>query len=328
MENIIEKQFVTYEIALKLKELGFEKKFLAYYYTLDGNNYEFALEEEFNFIDSDLNIGRNFSLGAPLWQQAISFLRYKYNIEIEVFKSIIKFYNGDELEKPHYQFNIDKAFEHASDYIYQSIDDNLTYKTFEEARKQAILEAINIINNNKNREITKMSLCLCISEQLCYGLKALFSEKDCDNQEIGTINGVFDDGTINCSNTVNATPDVFKIILRPMSDISKEITHYGYNDNKPFTPLLHIAKLVKPNMDWEMSSDGNGAFCQFYNLQYIKNSFILIKYRDGFEVNNQKVYDLLNLLHFDTRNLIDSYDAISTKIIDPYRTINPYRTTY
>jgi hypothetical protein len=55
----MEKEFVTYEIALKLKELGFEEECLAY------------------FEDKELTLGRLSSVGkkryliAPLWQQAI-----------------------------------------------------------------------------------------------------------------------------------------------------------------------------------------------------------------------------------------------------------------
>lgn len=69
--SYIQDQFCNYEIAVKLKELGFNMQCFAYYYTLDGNNYEFALEEEFHLIDDDLDIGKNFSFGIPLWQQAI-----------------------------------------------------------------------------------------------------------------------------------------------------------------------------------------------------------------------------------------------------------------
>ena len=83
------KQFVTYEIALKLKELGFNEKCLASYYTDDERNYgkgdiydcrrklsssiDFdPFKEEFdNFY---INSNETYYVSAPLWQQVQSFL--------------------------------------------------------------------------------------------------------------------------------------------------------------------------------------------------------------------------------------------------------------
>ena len=82
----MEKQFVTYEIALKLKELGFDEPCLASYYTDDERNYakdgtydcrqkisssiDFdPFKEEFdNFY---INSNETYYVSAPLWQQVI-----------------------------------------------------------------------------------------------------------------------------------------------------------------------------------------------------------------------------------------------------------------
>lgn len=74
----MKKQFVIYEIALKLKELGFEEYCLAYY----DNNKELKI---FNNCQEYYR-----SIKAPLWQQAIDFLIKKLtfyypNIRIQIY---------------------------------------------------------------------------------------------------------------------------------------------------------------------------------------------------------------------------------------------------
>lgn len=71
----MEKEFVPYEQAIKLKELGFDEKCIAYFFR-DGelNNY-------FNkhYINSGLSQTKPFSFSctAPLYQQAFDFLLLK-----------------------------------------------------------------------------------------------------------------------------------------------------------------------------------------------------------------------------------------------------------
>lgn len=77
-------QFVTYEIASKLKELGFNEKCLAYHFTLNGRVWEFALKEEYDTMDEELNIGSKFTILAPLWQQVIDWFEKKYDTHIVI----------------------------------------------------------------------------------------------------------------------------------------------------------------------------------------------------------------------------------------------------
>lgn len=80
----MKKEFVTYEIASKLKELGFNEKCLAYYLTLDGKVWRFASREEYDVIDEDLCVGRKFTILAPLWQQVIDWFEKKYDTHIVI----------------------------------------------------------------------------------------------------------------------------------------------------------------------------------------------------------------------------------------------------
>ena len=134
----MEKEFVTYEIALKLKELGFDEPCCAL----------FRHERLFPILGFEIiNSIKQSVIAAPLWQQVISWLKNECKLEIEVFKWVAKCYHNEELATPHYLFDIDKAFEYTNDWIYQSINDDLKYHTYEEAREQAILKAIELIKN-------------------------------------------------------------------------------------------------------------------------------------------------------------------------------------
>ena len=63
------KQFVTYEIAIQLKELGFNEPCFGGFDERD--------ELQYHHISSK-------DLKAPLWQQAIDFYEEKYNLMIEI----------------------------------------------------------------------------------------------------------------------------------------------------------------------------------------------------------------------------------------------------
>lgn len=81
---MIEKEFVPHTEALALKELGFYKApVFGLYYTLDGVKWKFALTEEFNRIDDELNIGGKFTALAPTYSQAFKWFREKYKLSGE-----------------------------------------------------------------------------------------------------------------------------------------------------------------------------------------------------------------------------------------------------
>lgn len=62
----MEEQFVTYELALKLKELGFDEKCFGDYYTKDKGLY----------LKGELNEGNpEYKIKAPIWQQAFDWFR-------------------------------------------------------------------------------------------------------------------------------------------------------------------------------------------------------------------------------------------------------------
>jgi hypothetical protein len=70
----MEKQFCTYEIALKLKELGFNENCIATF----GENQVFDLQD----FEQNYDTFPSHIIAAPLWQQVIDWFRDKLNIKI------------------------------------------------------------------------------------------------------------------------------------------------------------------------------------------------------------------------------------------------------
>jgi len=159
--NYIQNQFCNYEIALKLKELGFDEECLAYYSKepvyedKDGNKTNFLLLSAKNrgelighgtcknslfqwFKDNDKTYGELYtlseSIAAPLWQQVIDWFREKHDIHIYINPGF------DNLGKPEiYQWEMkirNRVFIKDGD-----------FKSYEEAREQAILKCMELLKN-------------------------------------------------------------------------------------------------------------------------------------------------------------------------------------
>lgn len=133
------KQFVTYEIALKLKELGFNN-------TSKLFDYQFFYRNGDNFVmgnDGALNIwnyyGDNLIL-APLWQQVIDWFRNRYNLLIDSPKLDVWNIGKWSVKIT----SIDKSIvleEHVGQPYWRIYR---CFRTYEEAREQAILKAIEL----------------------------------------------------------------------------------------------------------------------------------------------------------------------------------------
>ena len=81
----MEKEFVSYEIALALKELGFNEPCFTYYYNVTGK-----LRTNISVdVDNDMNYMLNKKLGitlAPTFSQAFRFFREKYKLEGAIYR--------------------------------------------------------------------------------------------------------------------------------------------------------------------------------------------------------------------------------------------------
>ena len=118
--NYIQNQFCSYEIALKLKELGFDEECFKVYDDLG------FLQAEIEMLTLKLPY-----LKAPLLQQVEQWLRDTYNYYIAVYRLNNK-WCGEVYDILRQCYITSNAF------------DGVLYDTYEEAREQAILKAIGL----------------------------------------------------------------------------------------------------------------------------------------------------------------------------------------
>ena len=118
------KEFIPYEQALELKELGFDELCLKYY-----------LKEKGEWIVSDDYDGGHFVL-APLYQQAFRWFREKYGIMYTVHNNIENWKN---------------TFHGAYSKINSNYESDYTddYATYEEAELACLKKLIEIVKNER-----------------------------------------------------------------------------------------------------------------------------------------------------------------------------------
>ena len=127
----MKEQFVSYEIALKLKELDFDEECFSAY-TEDGSLMDIGDYSNYDRIGELDGHSYYISCLSPLWQQVIDWCREVKNINVEVWYD-----NTQDDGFPWlYEIYIDNK-EHQHDGSY--------YDSFYEAREQAILKAIELI---------------------------------------------------------------------------------------------------------------------------------------------------------------------------------------
>lgn len=141
----MEKQFVTHEIANQLKELGFNKTCLAVFVedynfelSMFGQRFDHKIETNLDFID---DIKENDVL-APLWQQAIDYLRHAYKIHISIFHNtegysytIVNINNKTQVDVLLFSS------------VLESMITGVYYHNYEDARISAIFKAIELIKS-------------------------------------------------------------------------------------------------------------------------------------------------------------------------------------
>ena len=130
----MEKQFIPYELALELKELGFDEKCIGLWQS-KYNSVPYLNINSVENIDTLLsgkihNEDVNYIVKSPLWQQAFDWFREKYNLHYIIYKNI----------------NID-----GYDFC-RVTTDGITNKntySYEEARLECLKKLIEIVKNDK-----------------------------------------------------------------------------------------------------------------------------------------------------------------------------------
>lgn len=145
----MQEQFVTYEIALAIKELGFDERCFGWY----DKDKRFFFPANNTLHTKNSKVEKLSIIAAPLWQQIIDWFRKKYDIHI----SIEPLHRPKRFNKLMYCFCIS-----CKDNYYGGMDDNLDAwlglsddgvnyhicENYNEAREQAILNAIELCKNN------------------------------------------------------------------------------------------------------------------------------------------------------------------------------------
>lgn len=126
---MLEKEFVPYEQALKLKELGFDNETLAYY---PNKNRNLIIKESFGNISGCYK----YRVTAPLYQQAFRWLYQKYKIYHEIYLG----HDEDKLWWNYYIYKIKLG------YKYESMNDNdeNSSDTYEEAELECLNKLIEL----------------------------------------------------------------------------------------------------------------------------------------------------------------------------------------
>ena len=125
----MEKEFVNYEMALELKELGFNEPCFTYYYNVTGK-----LRTNLSIdIDNDMNYMLNKKLGitlAPTFSQVFRFFREKYRLEGAIYRLNLKWASQ--------VFNIE-----TSTYCFK----HELFETYEEAEINSLQKMIKMVKN-------------------------------------------------------------------------------------------------------------------------------------------------------------------------------------
>jgi|LauGreDrversion4_2_1035121.scaffolds.fasta_scaffold244597_4 hypothetical protein len=123
------KEFVPYDRALKLKELGFDEPCFVLYKA--SNNNQLAYAPHGITTNSQLSQGDSNNIAAPLFQQAFRWFREKYHI----------------IGEPKYKGGLTTKTSWYDYIIYSNIDwkeDNKQYKTYEEAELACLDKLIDL----------------------------------------------------------------------------------------------------------------------------------------------------------------------------------------
>lgn len=135
----MEKEFVPYEQALALKELGFDEPCFGYY----DDNLELFLFKYFNYNSTKI-------VSAPMWQHTFRWFREKYNLNVTVITNYSKV--NSKLIKS-YRVGIIILKNKAIDsYFLRPKNDKLSFIefiTYEEAELECLKKLIKIVKNNK-----------------------------------------------------------------------------------------------------------------------------------------------------------------------------------
>jgi len=131
----MEKEFIPYELALELRQLGFDEPCLAYW----DDDKVFNLNEEY-LKGTDMD---STWLTAPTYSQAFRWFREKHNLEYQIMKSA----NGNYSAVIH--LNTQEYLEKISTLHHACVDEVVDCYSYEEAELDCLIKLIEIVKGGK-----------------------------------------------------------------------------------------------------------------------------------------------------------------------------------
>ncbi len=143
-ETTMNNEFVSYEIALKLKELGFNEPCFTYFYNVSCKlRTDISVNINNGWIYSG-NIGTTL---APTFSQAFRFFREQFNWQASI--EATKDQHSHELGYNYWIWNSETGLEYHTMPMNKPSGD-WEFKTYEEAELKCLLKLIEIIKNENN----------------------------------------------------------------------------------------------------------------------------------------------------------------------------------
>ena len=135
----MKKEFIPYEQALALKELGFDEPCMAFF---NGRHHDWLIDNngglDYHTINPSKDIGR--CIKRPTFSQAFRWFREKYNLFCEI--------QIDRTTEPKFCFDIFQ-YEHFGNYEEIRIGEWYLYRTQEEAELECLKELIEIVKRKQ-----------------------------------------------------------------------------------------------------------------------------------------------------------------------------------
>ena len=128
----MENEFVPYDVALAMKELGFDESCLGFYYTVDKEFGRTSAEYKNSYFQRvKILAPEEECISAPLYQQAFRWFREKYKLDHSITTGII------------YSFTIDNK-------KYEGEDGGNWFDAYQEAEIACLRKLIEIVKNKED----------------------------------------------------------------------------------------------------------------------------------------------------------------------------------
>lgn len=148
----MEKEFIPYEQAKQLKELGFKEECLAYFINeyLQTTAYNTLKQIDIDKLNKDGKKEDNAFIAAPLFQQAFRWFREKYKLQHEIspnnsctisyldINEDIEYFEKVYVSCKHYHIDDEEGYE-------------IEFPTYEEAELACLITLIEIVQNEYPR---------------------------------------------------------------------------------------------------------------------------------------------------------------------------------